>query len=288
MALGNDGNYLQHSIEAALAYRLAILRKECRLHIAFTHGMAPFEPCESLPPNPPAYNLFDEALNHAEKRRTAGKPVIVRGYELTKASRKRYPNSGEIVAELVGGRQQLTGGITENDDPSSRFSFVGAGGKFGGKFEALQAQWRGTTVAVAKSSWRDQVGQDGILACPPTLQTPWLFSMDPMSYAESGGADDNRLYRADETLLRDVLARYVQSNQPGAASLFVYSMNLDQRPTFWKFADDIAQHVGMSRISCWLPHRGGNRNLAAVLYTNDRLPTNPREWLPDNLKYGEE
>lgn len=46
MAKGNDGNYLQHSVEVALALHLASLQPEGRLHIALTHGMKPFERCD--------------------------------------------------------------------------------------------------------------------------------------------------------------------------------------------------------------------------------------------------
>ena len=41
MAKGNDGNYLQHSVEIEVAFRLARKDPDGRLHIALTHGMAP-------------------------------------------------------------------------------------------------------------------------------------------------------------------------------------------------------------------------------------------------------
>ena len=44
MAKGNDGNYLQHSIEIESATRLAGTDPRGRLHIALTHGMSPWEP----------------------------------------------------------------------------------------------------------------------------------------------------------------------------------------------------------------------------------------------------
>lgn len=43
MAKGNDGNYLQHCVEVEAGLRLAQESPEGRLHIAFGHGMAPFE-----------------------------------------------------------------------------------------------------------------------------------------------------------------------------------------------------------------------------------------------------
>jgi hypothetical protein len=62
MAKGNDGNYLQHSIEVDAAVRLAGTDPFGRLHIALTHGIAPFEPSEE-PSNPPARSLLLRALS---------------------------------------------------------------------------------------------------------------------------------------------------------------------------------------------------------------------------------
>ena len=47
MAKGNDGNYLQHSVEVAIALHLAKLSTQGALYLALTHGMAPFEPCDA-------------------------------------------------------------------------------------------------------------------------------------------------------------------------------------------------------------------------------------------------
>ena len=43
MAKGNDGNYLQHCVEVEAAVQLAQASADGRLHVALTHGMAPFE-----------------------------------------------------------------------------------------------------------------------------------------------------------------------------------------------------------------------------------------------------
>ena len=62
MANGNDGNYLQHSIEVALAVRLAALDFGGRLHIMLCNGMAPFERCD-----PPRDGQAVQKLNLALK-----------------------------------------------------------------------------------------------------------------------------------------------------------------------------------------------------------------------------
>ncbi len=46
MAKGNDGNYLQHSIEVEIAHLLVAISSSGGLHASLTHGMAPFESCD--------------------------------------------------------------------------------------------------------------------------------------------------------------------------------------------------------------------------------------------------
>ena len=53
VAKGNDGNYLQHSVEIAAAVRLAGKDSAGRLHIAVAHRMAPFEACDEPRPGQP-------------------------------------------------------------------------------------------------------------------------------------------------------------------------------------------------------------------------------------------
>ena len=48
MAKGNDGNYLQHSVEVAVATHLVEGRDG--IHVALSHGMAPFESSATAPP----------------------------------------------------------------------------------------------------------------------------------------------------------------------------------------------------------------------------------------------
>ena len=71
MAKGNDGNYLQHSVEIAAAVHLAAERPEGRLHVALAHGMAPFEPCDG-PRKGQARALLSDALRPAMGRDRQG------------------------------------------------------------------------------------------------------------------------------------------------------------------------------------------------------------------------
>lgn len=256
MAKGHDGNFLQHSVELAAAVRLAA-ENPSALHVAFTHGMAPFEPFEhKLSDKVPGLSRYrlKAALELADRPQREGEPSIVTAYRCTGAPR-RYPNSAEIIRTLWQRKQVcgLAGGITE---------------KSVWKHECLATAWAGSPVKVARASWRCQVQPDGVLACPKNLRVPWLFAMDPMTYREDDRyCDDDNLHRYDADLLNQALLPYVDSGQPGMAALFVYNVQPRRICRFWNFIDDISSrtHMGVRRHS--LAHRGGNRNLAALLYS---------------------
>lgn len=77
MAKGNDGNYLQHSVEVAAAVQLAARHPEGWLHVALAHGMEPFEPCGELP-NGQARKRLHKALR-GRARGSEGRGVLHRG-----------------------------------------------------------------------------------------------------------------------------------------------------------------------------------------------------------------
>lgn len=79
LAKGNDGNYLQHSVEVAIALQLVAGTSGRRLHIALAHGMAPYEACGALP-NGQARRLLQERLEAAQKPAALGEPSIVAAY----------------------------------------------------------------------------------------------------------------------------------------------------------------------------------------------------------------
>ncbi len=111
MAKGNDGNYFQHSIELAIACRLMEMSPDGRLHIALTHGMTPYEPCDDDQPRSQSGRLNDSLAAAAEPS-VSGEAVRVKAYRATKASRVCYPNSGELLAAILDW-DRLSGAITE-------------------------------------------------------------------------------------------------------------------------------------------------------------------------------
>lgn len=249
MAKGNDGNYLQHGIEIEAALRLAKTDPDGRLHIALAHGMAPFESFEARKAAQ-AHRRLDDALMASGRPSRPGEPAIVTAYRKTGASEARYPNSAELLRSIVG-TDKLSGGITEVDPE---------------KCSRLARAWADSRVVPRCSSWRDQVDAGGVLACPEDLQVPWLISMDPMTYTEGSEANDDKLHRFDIDRLSDWLARYVESRRPGLAALFVYSVRPDGQLDFWRFVHDLQKRTGTRTYTYWLPHQGGNRNLAGLLY----------------------
>lgn len=178
MAKGNNGNYLQHSLEVAVGLYLARTFGHGSLHVALTHGMKPFEPCDNSPPRGQVRGAFLRALEAAQEHETCNEPAVVSTYRATGASLKHYPNSAELLAAVVG-RDRLSGGITECDPQ---------------KHTDLRRAWSGSGVRTANASWRKETSPQGVHWCPASLQVPWLFSADPMTYSENGEMDDDKLY----------------------------------------------------------------------------------------------
>jgi hypothetical protein len=266
VAKGNDGNYLQHSVEVAAAVHLAARHPEGRLHVALAHGMEPFEPCGELP-NGQARKLLHKALRAAQEVPKAGESSIVAAYRAANASLDHYPNTSELLRRVIG-QDRLSGGITEVDAT---------------KYARLENAWAGSRVRPVRSSWRTQIGPGGVLTSPAALEAPWFFTMDPMTFRENGNVDDNNLYRADLPRVSSAMSSFVASGKSGVAALFVYAVKPEVQPQFWTFVDDLAGQTGTTVASCWLTHQGGNRNLAALVCSAFVLPPN---WLPYGLNAG--
>ena len=265
MAKGNDGNYLQHSVEVAAANHLKEMNPE-GLHVAFTHGMKPFEPFETMEPRKSRGLVrcrLKAAISCAGEPWREGEPGIVTVYRRTSASERHYPNSAELMRAIWCGERstRLTGGIAE---------------VFPDKHQALADAWRGFSMRTRCTSWRKEVGEGGVLTCPKNLQVPWLFSMDPMTY-KSDGHDDDDLNEPDIDLLADALSSFVSSGQPGIATLFVYNVWPKEKQAFCQFAERLAKRVFVEPNSgCVLhsiTHRGGSRNLVALFHSALKLPS---------------
>ncbi|MDE0694902.1 MAG: hypothetical protein OXH76_03605 [Boseongicola sp.] len=269
MAKGNDGNYLQHCVEVEAAVRLMRACPDGRLHVALTHGMAPFEQMDE----PKACKrLLDGALCEAAGESQRNEREIVKAYRASGASRKCYPNSAELLRAVIG-TNRLFGGITELDEA---------------KHKKLTKAWAGSGIVVARSSWRKQLSPDGALGCPGHLDAPWLFSMDPMTYTENGDNDDANLHRSDLDLLAPTLERYAASRQPGIACFFVYRMMGTQNGKklqyqFWSFMDKLAVRLSAQTCSFWVCHRGGDRNLAGLLFSGIELSD---DFIPPKINAG--
>lgn len=261
MAKGNDGNYLQHCVETLAATQLLDVSATQRLHIAITHGMKPFESFDN-PKGHVKHELLFSALERSGRSPRPNELALVTAYRRAEASAERYPNTAELLRTIVG-RNQLYGGITETDSH---------------KFKALECAWVDSNVRPVCNSWRLELRAGGVLACPDWLDIPWLFTMDPMTYVESGAGDDDKLHKTDLGKLSEALVRYFKTGQPGIAALFVYSVgsqgNNPQRQ-FWNFVQDLAARIkkGLTTphdvfvAQFWLPHNGGNHNLAGLLHT---------------------
>ena len=259
MAKGNDGNYLQHCIEVEAAVRLAEMDTAGRLHIAFTHGMRPFEPFEEQKTGI-CRELLLTKLADSRQRLQADEPAVVQAYRETGASDTRYPNSAELLRARIG-TENLSGGITEICSK---------------KHKCLSKVWLNTNVKTACASWRKEIHSEGILACPDNLQPPWLFSMDPMTYSEHGDKDKN-LNRSDIDILPLALSRYFRSGHPGIAALFVYGVgkNQNRQQQFRNFVEDLKEEVAdiitapveLATSYFSLRHNGGNRNIAGLIHS---------------------
>lgn len=255
MAKGNDGNYLQHSVEVAVAARLM---DSNGLHVALAHGMAPFEEFETKLCDPApglARSRLKAALGLAGKEPQEDEPAIVTAYRCANASVQHYPNSAELLRTI--GNSGLRGSVVEVCPDKHR---------------ALVKAWPpGSSMRVCRNSWRGEVGQGGALSCPDGLQAPWLFSMDPMTYKSGRGDDDDNLYESDHDRVSDALASFVRSGQPGIATLFVYNV-WKEKEAFRCFAKRLAKEQDLGCLLYSITHRGGNCNIVALLYSKLNLP----------------
>lgn len=265
MAKGNDGNYLQHCIEVEVAKHLAVTDPDGRLHVALTHGMAPFEKLDKTNDSVKKY-LLCKVLK-ATKESQNEEPLLVRAYRDVGASADKYPNTAALLRTVIG-VDKLSGGITETNSK---------------KCKSLVNSWNETNVRVSSKSWRKQLDQDkdGVLVCPDKLKSSWLFSMDPMSYKENDSKDDGYLHHSDSCLLKPLLQKYFDSGKLGVACFFVYNMNKDQQCKFWSFINEIAEHIEVAKVFYGVPHTHNLKkfNIAGLLYNDQRgeLPSFPSE-----------
>lgn len=269
MAKGNNGNYLQHSIEVANASFLQPLNKKQSIHISLTHGMAPYELCDHCDIEfLHTRRLLQIAFDSIQTELPEGTHSILHAYRRTNASFENYPNTGELLAAIIG-RDHLFGTIAEVDEK---------------KCQQLKNIWINTNVSIFNKDWRYGVNVDSRPLCAPEgLNIPWLFSMDPniFSTAEKIDPKNNKIFsyinESDIGFISKILNSFSNSKQPGIATIFSYGQQNSIEP-FRKFATSISKDTNGNIAFYRVLLRGGNRPIGAVIYynlINNNLPNYP-------------
>jgi hypothetical protein len=222
MARGNDGNLLQHCVDAQLMAELA--SKGQPIWITFTHAMAPAEPLASRLKRQEQCGLLARALARAAGAEQVGEPAVVGAYRRTRANVSAYPNSAEIAAALRG-RDRLRGILFEWNREH---------------FEPLSAKWGGTHVQVRGKSWRTLLPED--LA---GLDMPWLVSMDPFSWRCDGRQqDDGHLREPDLEQMGSIVGPLLRARAPGAFVALCYGMDLEVARSFRNTVGEMRDRIG--------------------------------------------
>jgi len=231
VAKGNNGNLLQHFVESELAVTLTDGMLEKRFYTVFTHGMAPFEPCEPLAPEePPELRNLLKALPtlDASWAEESGIPVL-KAYKRLQATEEHFPNSAEVVASVLGDKSILRGEICEQ---KAEFA------------EQLQQMWDMSTVNVRKGSWRDAVRH---ISAPDGQDAPWIFSMDPYRFKEREFLDiqdDGYLDQHDLITLKPVVSGHFNTGARGVACIFSYQMQPEEALAFENSVHELCKMLG--------------------------------------------
>ena len=269
MTKGNNGNYLQHSIELANASFLQQYNKEKSIHISLTHGMAPYEPCDHCA-DKDLYtrNLLQSAFDLAQNDLLEDAHPILHAYRGTNAKFENYPNTGELLAAIIG-RDHLFGTIAEVDEE---------------KCHQLNKIWIYTNVEIFNNSWRNGVKSNNMPLCSPKgLNKPWLFSMDPNVFSQTEEQEPDKgntsplIYQSDRGFITTIINSFLESKQPGIATIFSYGQK-NTVNLFKEFATNIAENTSGGIAFYNVPLRGGNEPIGAVIYynmINDNRPIYP-------------
>lgn len=213
MAKGNAGNLLQHGIEVELGCALADRAGGSPLTVTFTHAMAPFELCQQRSRNGQKLagtKLLERWLDWPYA--TAGRPRIAEAYRRCRASVRRYPNSAELLAAMLG-RHRLRGHLFETEPT---------------KVKQLHGVWAGSNVVPHLSSWRDGICH--VVDEPPG---PWLLSMDPDTFVADGwNVRDREVGLRDLQLVENVVSGFFGKGISGALLVFCYKLDPARQKAF--------------------------------------------------------
>lgn len=250
MAKGNDGNLLQHTIEAEIARGLSL---GCTrgVYVVLTHGMAPFESFTPRATNPSAYRLLDRWLNYsASSNFSKSDLAVVDAYRGCRASSLYYPNSAEVCAAIV---PDISGCIAEVDAT---------------KYSQLAMRWKNTAITVHHQSWRFNGAE--MLSPPRNLDRAWLISLDPMTFTLSDGGDDDKFRLEDLKLIARKWDAFVATGQSGAMVAICYSLQPTTAEAYRKAAKevDLPNLLFLETVA-----RGGNRHVAAIWSTATETAT---------------
>jgi hypothetical protein len=264
VAKGNNGNLLQHFVECEMASELTQQMLTKRLHVIFTHGMAPYEKCEPLPPGEPgelrdllkALGGIDEGAIEA-----LGFPVLL-AYKRLGATEDHFPNSAEVVASVLADRAAIAGEICENDATRAA---------------GLTDAWGMSSMNIRQGSWRDAVKY---LVAPAKTDTPWLFAMDPYAFKQREFLeieDDGYLDQHDLLTLKPIVTGHFNTGARGIASVLSYHMLPAEALAFESalidFCHMLDEGVHFEVSNCFIPtpSREGAEHVAALIAEDSDL-----------------
>lgn len=263
MARVNHGNLLQHAIECAAAAKLAGAARPLRL--VATHAMAPFEAprgAEVHEHNRVLRDLLGQVACMPPDGAAASPFPVIRAYAGAGAGVRRYPNTAELVAALLG-RERLDGVLCEVEADHAA---------------ALLDVWKDTRVRVEHRPWRAALDT---LFPPEPLDRPWLFTMDPYTFRHAGERKQEALGPdldpKDFERLRPCLTAHVKSGQPGAFTAFVYGVDTSHAGGFRRAALALADRLGVARTIVGVDGPDGTRHLGCVLASDPDLPAESAE-----------
>lgn len=224
MAYGNDGNLLQHAIEAYLASEL---NSGGDLYLLCTHAMAPFESLvarDKIELN--RRQRFDWWWERALLRATGRDelPFLAAYRRCRQHQPDLYPNTAQILSELVG-KHALGGHLCEVVKDH---------------YDVLVEWCSGTDLVPHNKSWRDVLLKG---TAPGLAGMPWLFTMDPFTFSTKD-VDDGDLHPNDAELLAPPLRSLLQSPNNGAFTAFCYSMEPQVAESFRQWIISLARATG--------------------------------------------
>jgi hypothetical protein len=187
MALGNNGNILQHFVELEAGQGLLSAGGTGGLRCVFTHAMAPFEAFEhALPENDPKTRVMSRALRMTERIRKGldskeGQPLLFQAFAELEVGPSHYPNSAVLMDWQAKQRSLGLRMAVAETKPDAQARLLE-------KWPGVEEDAR---VKVLSGNWRTLL-KEGALQLRGPGAWPWLISLDPYAFdpATQGPAKD--------------------------------------------------------------------------------------------------